>query len=48
MIEFEANFLRLMEKITNGCKIVINDTGMSDIEDCGLLLKELELLINLG
>eukprot|EP01085_Mycamoeba_gemmipara_P004969 Mycagemm_TRINITY_DN10691_c0_g1::TRINITY_DN10691_c0_g1_i1::g.4969::m.4969 type:complete len:356 gc:universal TRINITY_DN10691_c0_g1_i1:1080-13(-) len=27
--DFEANFLRLLEKLTNGCKIVINVTGTS-------------------
>jgi len=25
--DFEANFLRLMEKVSNGCEIVINETG---------------------
>jgi len=25
--DFEANFLRLLEKITNGCEIIINETG---------------------
>jgi len=25
--DFEANFLRLIEKITNGCEIIINETG---------------------
>ena len=25
--DFEASFLRLLEKITNGCKVEINETG---------------------
>lgn len=25
--DFEANFLRLIEKITNGCRIEINESG---------------------
>ncbi len=25
--DFEASFLRLIEKITNGCEIIINETG---------------------
>jgi RNA 3'-terminal phosphate cyclase-like protein len=27
VVDFEASFLRLLEKVTNGCKIVINVTG---------------------
>lgn len=27
--DFEANFLRLIEKLTNGCRIEINETGTS-------------------
>lgn len=27
--DFEASFLRLIEKITNGCEITINETGFS-------------------
>jgi RNA 3'-terminal phosphate cyclase-like protein len=25
--DFEASFLRMIEKVTNGCEIVINETG---------------------
>ena len=25
--DFEASFLRLLEKVTNGCKVEINETG---------------------
>merc|ERR1719440_1158179 len=25
--DFEANFLRLLEKVVNGCEVVINETG---------------------
>jgi RNA 3'-terminal phosphate cyclase-like protein len=27
VIDYEASFLRLLEKITNGCRIRINETG---------------------
>lgn len=27
--DYEANFLRLIEKLTNGCRIEINETGTS-------------------
>lgn len=27
--DFEASFLRLLEKVTNGCSIQINNTGTS-------------------
>jgi RNA 3'-terminal phosphate cyclase-like protein len=27
--DFEANFLRLLEKVVNGCEVVINETGTS-------------------
>ena len=26
--DFEANFLRLIEKVTNGCVVEINETGV--------------------
>lgn len=27
--DFEANLLRLLEKMTNGCQVEINETGMA-------------------
>lgn len=38
MKEFEASFIRLMDKITNGTKIVISTTGTSLLYQPGLLI----------
>ena len=36
--EFEASFLRLMDKLTNGTKIEVNETGTSVLFVPGLLV----------
>ena len=32
--DYEASFLRLMEKLSNGCVVEINETGMFLFADC--------------
>jgi len=36
--DFEANFLRLIEKVTNGCEITINETGTQVIYKPGFII----------
>ena len=41
--DFEASFLRLIDKITNGCQIEINDTGTKMRYKPGMIIGGSEL-----
>lgn len=41
--EFEASFIRLVDKVTNGSKVVISETGMLNV--CKYMLRCLFLIM---
>jgi len=47
-LDYEVSFLRLMEKVTNGCTVEINETGTNVVYRPGVIVGGEEIIHDCG